>query len=85
MNERIYTLAEQAGAIRWNDELNGNSIDFSPEQLEKFAELIVRECANFSYRYTSNQKNVREYNEVGWDCLPGDLLNAMQEHFGVEE
>jgi hypothetical protein len=52
---------------------------------QKFAELIVKECANFSYRYTSNQKNVREYNEVGWDCLPGDLLNAMQEHFGVEE
>ena len=45
MNERIYTLAEQTGATRWNDELNGNSIDFSPEQFEKFAELIVRECA----------------------------------------
>ena len=44
MNERIYTLAEQVGAIRWNDELNGNSIDFSPAQFEKFAELIVREC-----------------------------------------
>lgn len=44
MNERIHTLAEQAGAIRWNDELNGNSIDFFPEQLEKFAQLIVAEC-----------------------------------------
>jgi len=44
MNERIYTLAEQTGATRWNDELNGNSIDFSPEQFEKFAELIVKEC-----------------------------------------
>jgi hypothetical protein len=47
MNERIYTLAEQVGAIRWNDELNGNSIDFSPAQFEKFAELIVQECIDY--------------------------------------
>ena len=47
MNERIYTIAEQVGATRWNDELNGNSIEFSPEQLEKFAELIVQECCDW--------------------------------------
>jgi len=76
MNERIKELYGQAMST---DEYG---YKFDPE---KFAELIVKECANFSYRYTSNQKNVREYNEVGWDCLPGDLLNAIQEHFGVEE
>ena len=48
MNERIYTIAELSGATRWNDELNGNSIDFSPEQFEKFAEFIVRECAQIA-------------------------------------
>ena len=40
MNERIRSLAEQAGADIWGDEV-ATSRYFD---LEKFAELIVREC-----------------------------------------
>jgi len=48
MNERIKELAEQAGATL-NEGFDGNEnfvygITTSPEELEKFAELIVREC-----------------------------------------
>jgi len=38
MNERIQELAKQAGFLEWSQ----NPIGF---ELEKFAELIVRECA----------------------------------------
>ena len=70
MNERIYTIAEQVGATRWNDELNGNSIEFFPEQLEKFAELIVKECADIGDRYEGGEYQVR---------------TQILAHFGVEE
>ena len=46
MNERIKELAEQAGIVFW--EISGD-VDWrqaNRENLEKFAELIVRECAN---------------------------------------
>ena len=39
MNERIQKLAEQQG-------LTGPNYFLSSQELEKFAELIVRECAN---------------------------------------
>ena len=44
MNERIFNMAQQAGAVRWHGEQNGNTIDFTPTQLEKFAEMLVQEC-----------------------------------------
>jgi len=43
MNERIKQLAEQA-------ELNATLL-FNKEKLEKFAELIVKECINIAYEY----------------------------------
>ena len=53
--------------------------------IEKFAEMIVRECARVAYRYSSNLKNHDHYDDVGWDCLPGDLKEHIKEHFGVGE
>ncbi len=53
MNERIKNLAEQAGFALWEDEEwkpHGEVIDWSSrydDELEKFAKLIVRECARF--------------------------------------
>ena len=40
MNERIQELAEQAGFARWSWEQQGSQ----EERLQKFVELIVREC-----------------------------------------
>lgn len=64
MNERIKELIEQSGAG-----------DVTPvgfhKYLEKFAELIVRECA------TVQHKRFCEHGDVSWDIL--------MEHFGVEE
>ena len=41
MNERIQELVEQAGFARWTWQQQGSQ----EERLQKFAELIVRECA----------------------------------------
>ena len=64
MNERIKELAKQAG--------QGESFHIPPEFVEKFAELIVVECADV----VSNQYS------ADW----GKWSNTMiLEHFGVEE
>lgn len=46
MNERIKELAEQAG-WRFADEATGNFSEYD-KRLEKFAELIVRECLSYA-------------------------------------
>ena len=51
MNDKIRELAEQAGFMIWKDEEwnPGDVIDWGSRydnELEKFAQLIVRECAN---------------------------------------
>ena len=47
MNERIKELAVQAGAETWSRAPMRavTGLAFTDENLEKFAELIVRECA----------------------------------------
>ena len=92
MNERIQQLAEQAG-LKWKAQSphytnTNNPIDFpvsANRDLEKFAELIVRECAKEAFKYTWNEENYQHYNDNGWDCLPGDLQSHIKEHFGVKE
>ena len=77
MNERIRELAEQA----WDDTKekfgsfvdDGGEVDFTflHEWTEKFAELIVRECA----------KIADSADESACEWIGGNILT----HFGVEE
>jgi hypothetical protein len=69
MNERIRELAEQA--TKKYDRL-GNEIPFAQPDLEKFAELIVRECAGVGYDASY------------YECAL-NVSNKIKEHFGVEE
>ena len=60
MNERIKQLAEQAGFMMWGDEAwnPGDVIDWAArydDELEKFAELIVRECIDICEKGTATQ------------------------------
>jgi hypothetical protein len=80
MNERIQQLAEQAGFVLWKDEQwnPGDVIDWSScydSELEKFAELIVRECLDQCYNRGMND-----------ELYAGQLKAAayIEEHFGVE-
>lgn len=68
MNERIRLLAEQAGFNLHNDPIDGHD---NTHEIKKFAELIVRECAEWV------NDNVGLIDEEA----RADLLK----HFGVDE
>jgi hypothetical protein len=72
MNERIFELAKQADLIQWDSLPSGaRTPDHeSVVKARKFAELIVRECAELVDRAIS---------DGGVDG------RAVKEHFGVEE
>jgi hypothetical protein len=80
MNEQIRELAEQARA-QYCDLGDAScfkrlglveEVVFTPEDLEKFAELIVRECMKLNSKELSITAIER-------------LLPLYEEHFGVEE
>lgn len=57
MNERIRQLAEQAGMGYGNLSTgNGDNWQFAgrPEELEKFADLIVAECADIARQHNNS-------------------------------
>ena len=68
MNERIKLLAEQAGIVIPQDsEYNGH---IYRNTIEKFAKLIVRECAQrIDY----------------WESKQGEHTEDLLKHFGVEQ
>ena len=78
MNKRIQELAEQAGIVFW--EISGD-VDWrqaNRENLEKFAELIVRECSAICIE-------VSNINRIGDTVYEGDVCSAkIKENFGVE-
>ena len=67
MNERIEGLW-------WAARIGYNNQSCDPEVLEKFAELIVRECCQFENSYSGDARLVsRHYGR------------RIREHFGVKE
>ena len=65
MNERIKELAEQAGAETWSRAPMRavTGLAFTDENFQKFAELIVRECALVVHKKTGPKSalNVLEH------------------------
>lgn len=82
MNEKIKELAVKAGVtFDWDPGTSGPEVHFdSQEDLEKFAESIVRECMNIV-----NNADMTELE--GPD--PEDVLyvacKQIKEHFGIEK
>ena len=76
MNERIKQLALDAGIgfTLWDDSGREMIDNYTPEEyLEKFAELIVKECAGlFTLTFTDEQYQRR-------------IDKTIKKHFGVEE
>ena len=85
MNERIKLLAEQAGMGPWGV---GNDDNVS-EIVEKFAELLVRECLNqVREQYLPVLEDELMMKDTHWDGYVQcgvDSYVAIREHFGVEE
>ena len=78
MNERIRELAEQTGYI-WHTSGDPKVYEFTPEKLEKFAELIVRECARVIDRGDGEMSSQAE--TIWCNVCRDDILK----HFGVEQ
>jgi hypothetical protein len=90
MNELITELAEQAGFENGHQDRYGNSLSY---ELEKFAELIVREFISMSdelkAQYRSDSKNAMIFDEkqiYAEGAISCDTLESkMKKHFGVDE
>ena len=76
MNERILQLAEQAGMIV-GDAGEFDMAKFMPKEV-KFAELIVRECAEIAKKVDGDESDDYQSGRT-WAGI--DVLK----HFGVEE
>ena len=78
MNEQIKQLEKDAlyFALQFRAGLNGDLTDYETEIIfrEKFAELIVRECAEFA-----RQHNLEKADRSHM------IHKAIKKHFGVEE
>ena len=68
MNNRIRDLAHEAGLLTYNPE-------GIPTKLEKFAELIVRECADVTHGLIV---------EDGKEFPVKSVAYRLKKHFGVE-
>jgi hypothetical protein len=87
MNERIKQLAEQANinfsrVVILDGDPNGSAIMVGYSNIEKFAQLIVAECAS---RVTGRQPD-------HWGNMTDEIINEciiecatdLKQHFGVE-
>ena len=81
MNERIRKLAEQA-EWRFADKATGNFSEHD-KRLEKFAQLIVRECAGLAVN--SQYANTKSEYYEGFNEALVYVGNKFKQHFGVEE
>ena len=78
MNERIKELVKQATTIeehKWG-------VSYDNFDKEKFAELIVRECADIADKSNQGSKSSNEGTEFYYNADIGDKI---KQHFGVEE
>ena len=78
MNERIGKLTEQAEewvCKNYPDAMDDND-EFHAQTMEKFAELIVRECGNVAWQHTPETEEL-EYSHL--------IKDKILKRFGVEE
>ena len=87
MNERITQLAEQAGAETWSRAPMRavTGLAFTDENLEKFADMIVRECMRqVEEQYKPVLEDEIMMKDTHWDGYVQcgvDSVVAIREHF----
>lgn len=84
MNERIKELAEQATTIIEATEYSGEGWIFNKE---KFAELIIKECARVARATPAPNFHEHLKQQLGhtWDMAASEAGREIVKHFGVEE
>jgi hypothetical protein len=92
MNERLLDICIKAGINTWPfNEVGFISLDES--ELEKFAELIVKECMTMSdelkAQYLTSRKSTMDFDEKNiyaeGEAACDVLKYKMKKHFGVEQ
>lgn len=85
MNERIRELSKQAWEWAEQQEYNDPTQEFSDILEQKFAELIVRECASLIEKnhpeFSCKEAADNLYRRAG----RMDAIDEILRHFGVEE
>ena len=81
MNERIKELADQATTIVNTTNSQGYSSSCAHFDKEKFALLIIRECA----RIAIEKQTKNDVFNIVSENPAKDFAYALVEHFGVEE
>jgi len=77
MNERIRQLAKQADGVFIHKLITGaKQYTFLEKDLEKFAELIVKECAEIA--------DTERPNSLGCGYITKTKGRLIREHFGIE-
>jgi len=89
MNERIEKLGEQADLLGecTPTKIPGRYVGYiTEEQILKFAELIVRECAEQikTHGISASREDYGDY-EIGFNAGLFHALYTIKQHFGVEE
>ena len=93
MNEKFKLLAEKSGFLLWQDESwkpEGAIVDWSSQydgELERFAELIVRECIDKIETYripVGNSASGELACEWTYEALK-EIRDDIKQHFGVEK
>jgi hypothetical protein len=79
MNERIKELMNEVIEFRLDPDSKHYEAQVSPEDLEMFAELIVRECIGVC----ESMQLIGPYKEVQ-DATLKDAAVQIKQHFGVE-
>ena len=82
MNERLQELAEQAGLLpkEIGPVVETRHIKKKQQDLEKFAELIVKECAK-----VCDDLDIDDWGDKSFDDGTYYCSRAIKQHFGVEE
>lgn len=90
MNERILELARQSGGIDMTNHVAGGITAWvgtgTPEFLERFAELIVKECIDKITSYDLTPGHSAKWEDI-YEIharLLQDLGDELKEHFGVK-
>lgn len=82
MNRKIRELADQANLYARSDNSSMLFENYQKRYTEKFVELIVQECVDIVSKVPNGYRDYRNQIE---DAMRADCLQAIQEHFGVEE
>ena len=82
MNERAKQLALQA--LKHPDNDNDGLTVFDNDELEKFAELIVRDCLDIALEVRGEPATDTHY-VIGYDRACEKMISGIREHFGVKE